>query len=127
MSQIDGLTKQVDSITDDMCKDVKEVFGDQNDYEAKGGMKVMSDSLGRGMVLVMSLWDDHAAQMLWLDSTYPANSTHAGALRGPCSIDSGKPDDVEHNSPNSYVKYSNIKVGDINSTNPDMMNMEFLQ
>jgi cellulose 1,4-beta-cellobiosidase len=127
MSQIDGLAKQVDSINDDMCKNVKEVFGDQNDYQAKGGMKVMSDSLGRGMVLVMSLWDDHAADMHWLDSTYPETSTHAGALRGPCSIDSGKPEDVEHNSPNSYVKYSNIKVGEIGSTNPDMMTMEFLQ
>jgi len=24
-----------------------------------------------GMVLVMSLWDDHEAYMLWLDSDYP--------------------------------------------------------
>ena len=24
------------------------------------------------MVLVMSLWDDHEVNMLWLDSTYPA-------------------------------------------------------
>ena len=24
-----------------------------------------------GMVLVMSLWDDHAVNMLWLDSDYP--------------------------------------------------------
>ena len=27
--------------------------------------------MGRGMVLVMSLWDDHDANMLWLDSDYP--------------------------------------------------------
>ena len=33
---------------------------------------LMSDSLGRGMVLVMSLWDDSAVNMLWLDSTYRA-------------------------------------------------------
>ena len=24
-----------------------------------------------GMVLVMSLWDDHSVNMLWLDSDYP--------------------------------------------------------
>jgi len=28
----------------------------------------MGEALGRGMVLVMSLWDDHSgSQMLWLD------------------------------------------------------------
>jgi cellulose 1,4-beta-cellobiosidase len=58
-------------------------------------MKAMSDALGRGVVLVMSLWDDHSANMLWLDSTYPANSTQPGAARGECSTDSGKPDVVE--------------------------------
>lgn len=87
----------------------------------------MSDSLGRGMVLVMSLWDDKAAQMHWLDSTYPETGGHAGDVRGPCSIDSGKPEDVEHDSPNAYVRYSNVKVGDIDSTNPDAREIEFLQ
>ena len=29
------------------------------------------DALGRGMVLVMSLWDDHDSNMLWLDSDFP--------------------------------------------------------
>ena len=27
--------------------------------------------LDQGMVLVMSLWDDHAVDMLWLDSVRP--------------------------------------------------------
>lgn len=46
-----------------------------------------------GMVLVMSLWDDHAAYMLWLDSDYPldANPNDPGVKRGPCPRDSGKP------------------------------------
>merc|ERR1719440_1307008 len=91
-------------------------MGDQNDYKKKGGMKKMSDALGRGMVLVMSLWDDHAAQMLWLDSNYPVDSHTPGALRGPCSTSSGKPDDVEQQSPDAYVKYGSIKVGEIGST-----------
>ena len=31
----------------------------------------MGDSMARGQVLVLSLWDDHEAHMLWLDSDYP--------------------------------------------------------
>merc|ERR1719313_1237482 len=70
----------------------------------------MGESLKNGMVLVMSLWDDHAADMLWLDSTKP------GSVRGSCPPDSGKPDDVEKNHPDSTVKFSNIKIGDIGTT-----------
>lgn len=72
-SNIPGLSSQYDSLKDDMCENVKQKFGDANTFKAKGGMKKMSDSLGKGMVLVMSLWDDHAADMLWLDSTYPTS------------------------------------------------------
>jgi len=36
-------------------------------------MQTMGEALGRGMVLVMSIWDDHAAHMLWLDSDYPVD------------------------------------------------------
>jgi hypothetical protein len=39
------------------------VFGEH------GGMAGMGAGLAEGMVLVMSLWDDHAANMLWLDRT----------------------------------------------------------
>jgi cellulose 1,4-beta-cellobiosidase len=41
-------------------------------------MKNMGESLARGMVLVMSLWDDHYAHMLWLDSDYPTDKSHDG-------------------------------------------------
>ena len=34
----------------------------------QGGLKAMGESLARGHVLVMSLWDDHLANMLWLDA-----------------------------------------------------------
>ena len=34
----------------------------------------MSKGLEQGMVLVMSLWDDHNSNMLWLDSNYPTNA-----------------------------------------------------
>lgn len=58
----------------------------------------MGGSLERGMVLVMSFWDDSAANMLWLDSSYPLDKDPSapGVSRGPCSTDSGKPDQVEN-------------------------------
>ena len=48
--------KQYNSVTDDFCNVQKQVFGDPNDYEKRGGHKAMGGSLERGMVLVMSLW-----------------------------------------------------------------------
>jgi len=99
-----------------MCTNVKEKFGDTNAFGDKGGMKKMSDALGNGMVLVMSLWDDHAADMLWLDSTYPVDQTSIGGPRGSCSTDSGKPTDVESQHPDASVTFSNIKFGEIDST-----------
>lgn len=116
MSNISGQTTQHESITDSMCTDNKATFGDTNDYKNKGSLKAMSDALGRGVVLVMSMWDDKSAGMLWLDSTYPVGSTQAGAARGTCSATSGNPDTVESTNPNAYVKYGNIKVGEIGST-----------
>ena len=54
------------------------------DFKDKGGIKLMGEAMGRGMALVMSMWDDHDVNMLWLDSTYPVpdppGSTNA-ALR----------------------------------------------
>lgn len=54
--------------------------------------------------------------MLWLDSTYPVDSTDTGAKRGTCSTSSGVPSDVESNNATASVIYSNIKFGEINST-----------
>jgi cellulose 1,4-beta-cellobiosidase len=110
--------KPYTSVSDQYCKDQKTLFGDKNDFEMKGGLKSLGDTLDRGMVLVLSLWDDHAVHMLWLDSTYPTDKppTTPGVGRGPCATTSGVPDDVEKNSPNSNVKYMNIKYGDIGST-----------
>ena len=70
------------------------------------------------MTLVLSIWDDHAANMLWLDSTYPtdADPTQPGVVRGSCPTDSGVPSEIEAAHPDSYVKFSNIKFGDIGST-----------
>ncbi|KAL0261876.1 hypothetical protein SLS55_003308 [Diplodia seriata] len=106
------------SISDDFCDAQKTLFGDENDFKTKGGIARMGESFERGMVLVMSIWDDHAANALWLDSTYPVDgdATKPGIKRGPCGTDTGVPADVESESPDSTVIYSNIRYGDIGST-----------
>lgn len=74
-----------------------------------------------GMVLVMSLWDDSAAYMLWLDSTYPPTKTTWGGPRGTCSTQSGRPGPTENEYPNANVKYSDIRIGEFNSTYTDLV------
>merc|ERR1712080_647356 len=69
-TNIDGVDS-VDAINDQFCGQMKTAFGDHDDYGEKGGLKTMGDSLDRGHVLVMSMWDDHDANMLLLDSNYP--------------------------------------------------------
>lgn len=121
MSNIPGMDKQHNSLSDDMCQKQKSIMGDTDDFTKKGGMKKMGDAMKNGMVLVMSLWDDHEANMLWLDSTYPVDKTTIGGPRGTCSTSSGKPSDVESQYPNSSVKYGDIRVGDIGTTYRDLI------
>ena len=109
--------KRYDSISHDFCAAEKELFKDGTNFLDKGGMGSIDDMNEGGMVLVMSLWDDHYADMLWLDSTYPTDTpTAPGAKRGTCSTDSGKPADVESQHADAYVKYSNIRYGELGST-----------
>lgn len=122
---------QYDSIKDDMCQNTKNEYGDVDDFTNKGGMKGMGEGMKNGMVLVMSLWVDYAAHMLWLDSTYPTDKTTpgSGGPRGTCPTTSGDPALVINQFPNSSVKYSDIRVGDIDSTYGDLLYEaeEFLQ
>merc|ERR1712110_245984 len=85
-------------------------------FEEKGGLQAMGSAMDAGVVLVMSLWDDHYANMLWLDSTYPIDSTDPGAARGTCGTDSGVPADVESQHPDSHVIFSDIRFGPLGST-----------
>ena len=113
-----GLIKDYDSITQQSCDDQKAAFGDHPSFQNQGGLAHMGRSLAKGHVLVLSIWDDHGVNMLWLDSSYPTDvdANKPGIARGTCSTDSGKPTDVETNSPNAQVIFSNIKFGDIGST-----------
>lgn len=54
------------SITDDFCAAQKTAFGDNNYFKTKGGLAKMGEAL-KSMVLVLSIWDDHAVSMNWLD------------------------------------------------------------
>jgi cellulose 1,4-beta-cellobiosidase len=115
-SKVVGVTGN--SLTTDFCAAQKTAFGDQNVFEARGGLKKMGQAIKNGMVLVMSIWDDHGAQMLWLDAPYPATADPSapGVSRGTCAADSGAPDVVEAESGDATVTYSNIKWGPIGST-----------
>jgi cellulose 1,4-beta-cellobiosidase len=104
------------TITDEYCADWVAETQDGTTFAAKGGMSTMDSALEAGVVLVMSLWDDHYANMLWLDSIYPVGSEAPGSARGSCASTSGVPADVEEQSPNSKVIFSDIKYGPIGST-----------
>jgi len=57
------------SITDNFCKNQKSVFGDDNHFSRTGGMKAMGDAFAKGMVLVMSIWDDYEVSCRWSGQT----------------------------------------------------------
>ena len=114
VSDISGVSGN--AITSAFCDAQKTAFGDTNYFDQKGGLAGMGAALKKGMVLVMSLWDDHYANMLWLDSTYPTtkSASSPGVARGTCATNSGVPATVEAGT--ASVQYSNIKVGPIGST-----------
>ena len=91
---------------------------DGTNFIEKGGFSSMDDAMEKGMVLVMSIWDDHDVNMLWLDSTYPVNGTNPGDARGTCATTSGVPATVEKEHADAKVTYSNIRFGEIGSTTP---------
>ncbi|CAK7224876.1 hypothetical protein SBRCBS47491_005703 [Sporothrix bragantina] len=71
-----------------------------------GGLTGMGQALGRGMVLAMSIWNDPAQQMAWLD---------AGS-NGPCASGQGSPSQIQSQHSDTHVVFSNIRWGDIGST-----------
>ncbi|KAK3383090.1 glycoside hydrolase family 7 protein [Lasiosphaeria ovina] len=116
VSEIGGVDA-VNHISDNFCKQQKTVFGDNNYFGTLGGMAAMGKSLEK-MVLVLSVWDDYAVSMNWLDSHFPADAdpSKPGVTRGRCDPEAGVPKTVEAAHPDASVVYSNIKLGAINST-----------
>lgn len=102
--------------SDDFCSAQKTAFGDRNSFAEKGGMKAMGEALDRGMVLVISLWDDIAVSMNWLDSYMDCDPSEPGCKRGPCDPADGKPETVREAHPDSSYVMTNLKWGDIGTT-----------
>ncbi|KAH6657326.1 putative cellulose 1, 4-beta-cellobiosidase [Truncatella angustata] len=112
----DGISDS-SAITPEFCENQFKVFGDRDRFSEVGGFPQLNKALQVPMVLVMSIWDDHYANMLWLDSTYPPEKEgEPGAARGDCAQSSGVPSDVESNIPNAQVVWSNIRFGPVGST-----------
>lgn len=110
--KIDGIPGDDGAITPELCAASAEVFGERNRFEEIGGYETLNAALDLPMVLVMSIWADHYANMLWLDGVYPPEREgEPGVARGPCAADSGEPDDVIANFPDAQVIWSNIRFG----------------
>jgi len=104
------------SISQEYCTAENSLFNDGTNFLQKGGMSSMDDAMEKGVVLVMSIWDDHDVNMLWLDSTYPTSGDKPGDARGTCATTSGVPATVEKQHADAKVTYSNIRFGEIGST-----------
>jgi len=103
--------------SDDFCSAQKTSFGDRNSFAEKGGMQAMGEALDRGMVLVISLWDDIAVNMNWLDSVMDGDDpSEPGNKRGPCDPADGKPEIVRAAHPDASYVVKNLKWGDIGTT-----------
>jgi cellulose 1,4-beta-cellobiosidase len=115
-SSIDGV--EGNALTPEFCTNQFKAFDDRDRFAEVGGWSKMNDALSGKWVLVMSLWDDHYANMLWLDSTYPPEKEGSpGAARGDCPQDSGVPTEVEGTKgASTQVIWSNIRFGPIGST-----------
>merc|ERR1719356_1299392 len=107
-----------DSITDQFCQAKKTLFGDVNDYAEKGGSAAMGESLDRGHVMAISLWDDVEVNMLWLDAVFPLDkpATDPGIERGPCiGGEESTPAYLRQTWTDGYVSFQNAFVGPIGS------------
>ena len=110
-----------DSITDEVCQAAKTAFVNHDDFTKKGSLAGMGASLKRGMVLVLSLWDDVLTKMNWLDSATPSKdgkrtAADPGVKRGPCTMTAGDPLQLRGQYPSAHVLYTNIMVGELGST-----------
>jgi cellulase len=78
------------------------------DAAALGGLAATGEALGRGMVLIFSIWQDDSGYMNWLDSTVDN--------AGPCNSTAGNPTIITADYPNAAITFSNIKWGELGST-----------
>lgn len=84
------------SLTSDKIKYWKKLQNETNTFESSGGFDSLTKAIKDGMAFVISIWDDPATNMRWLDSDD----------RGPCNGNIN----VRNTHPNVKVKFSNIKL-----------------
>lgn len=97
-------------LTAESIRGHKTKFNEVNHYEQLGGFKAMTESFRRGMVFVISLWDDSSVNMMWLDSTFPKDSKDPGAVRGRCDPNRGDIWWLRRTFPTSQYTLSNFRV-----------------
>jgi cellulase len=88
-----------DSLTADFCR-----ASHAKSFHRHGGLAAMGEALKRGMVLIMGIWGGE--YMTWLDS----------GDAGPCSKREDRMSFIKKNSPDTTVKFDDIRWGDIGST-----------
>ncbi|KAK3389438.1 putative endo-beta-1,4-glucanase celB [Podospora didyma] len=88
-----------DSLTDAFC-------ANSTAFASRGGMRAMGEALGRGMVLVFSIWNQPDGFMQWLD----------GGSNGPCNATEGDPNNIKASTPDTSVTFSNVKWGELGTT-----------
>lgn len=109
-----------DSMTEDYCSILADSFPSlpSHEFQDKGGLESMGRSMGRGMVLVMSLWTDDVTNTLGSISKVPA--TRKSSLnefnQRLCSWDSRARTFIQKHHRGAMVKFSNLKIGPIGST-----------
>jgi len=92
------------AITPEFCTAAFKAFSDRNRFAEVGGFDQLNKALQVPMVLVMSIWDDHYSNMLWLDSSYPPEKAGTpGGDRGDCAQSSGTPKEIESSLSNAFV------------------------
>lgn len=84
--------KDGSKIDAEFCDAAKDVFKDNRRFQDMGGLKQMGDATGKGMVLVMSVWDDVSRipkgltnhEPRWRDRSAGRHAgTHANHRRAP--------------------------------------------
>jgi len=82
-------------------------------FHQQGAMAGMGGAIGRGMVLIFSIWDDASGGMLWLDGN--SGTTPADA-NGPCPATLLNEADLMAQHSDASVTFSNVKSGELGST-----------
>mgnify|MGYP000014355056 FL=1 len=87
------------SLTSESIQKWKTLQQEPHTFELYGGFDSLTKAIKQGMTFIISIWDDQATHMTWLDS----------GDRGPCQPNFN----VRHTSPNVKARFSNIVLEDI--------------